>query len=35
MSMAKGLVELHGGTITVESEVGVGTSFKISIPLAG
>jgi signal transduction histidine kinase len=34
MSMAKSLIESHGGTISVESEVGVGTSFKVTIPLA-
>jgi len=27
--MVKSIVELHGGTISVESELGKGTEFKI------
>jgi signal transduction histidine kinase len=34
LNIAKQAVELHGGTITVDSEVGVGTSFTIRIPAA-
>jgi len=30
--IAKGLVELHGGTITVTSKLGVGTTFTITLP---
>lgn len=33
LSIAKKLIELMGGTITVESEVGLGSSFIVEIPL--
>lgn len=33
--IAKEAVELHGGTITVISEVGKGTTFTVSIPCLG
>lgn len=35
LSIAYGIVTKHGGTITVDSAVGVGTTFTISLPLTG
>ena len=32
LSIVKQLVTLHGGTITVESEKGEGTKFRIELP---
>lgn len=32
LSVSKGIVEQHGGVIEVESKVGVGTTFRISLP---
>jgi signal transduction histidine kinase len=34
LSIAKGIVEAHGGTIWAESEVGKGSSFQFTLPLA-
>jgi len=32
LSYAKKIIELHGGTITVESQIDVGSSFKVTFP---
>ena len=34
LSIAKALVELHGGTLSVESAVGLGTTVTVSLPPA-
>lgn len=35
LSLVKQLVELHGGTIELESQTGAGTTFSVLIPLIG
>ncbi|HWZ92491.1 MAG TPA: ATP-binding protein, partial [Polyangiaceae bacterium] len=32
LALAKKLVDLHGGTLSVKSEIGVGSTFSISLP---
>jgi two-component system phosphate regulon sensor histidine kinase PhoR len=34
LTITKAFVEAHGGQIGVESEEGVGTTFRVTIPLA-
>ncbi|MCA1371177.1 PAS domain S-box protein [Bradyrhizobium sp. BRP14] len=34
LAIAKQLVELHGGTLSVESEIGIGSKFTFRLPLS-
>jgi signal transduction histidine kinase len=34
LSIANGLVEAHGGSLTIASKVGVGTTVTLRFPLA-
>jgi len=33
LAIAKSLVELHDGTISVESTLGEGTTFRLALPM--
>ncbi len=35
LGIAKEIADLHGGTITVESEVNVGSTFEVRLPATG
>ena len=35
LAIAKGMIELHGGKIWVESVEGLGSRFSFSVPVAG
>jgi two-component system NtrC family sensor kinase len=35
LSVSHGTIEAHGGTIEVDSTVGVGSEFRILLPLGG
>jgi signal transduction histidine kinase len=34
LSIVQKIVDMHHGTITVESKIGVGTTFMVNLPLA-
>jgi len=34
LALCRKLIELHGGTISVTSEVGQGSSFTFTLPMA-
>jgi signal transduction histidine kinase len=33
LSVSQSIIQQHGGTLTVDSTVGVGTTFKITLPI--
>jgi two-component system NtrC family sensor kinase len=35
LAVSYGILQEHGGKISVESQVGVGTTFRLEIPAAG
>jgi len=32
LAIVRGIVEMHGGTVTVESRLGAGTTFRVALP---
>jgi signal transduction histidine kinase len=34
LAIAKAIVDAHAGTIAIESRVGIGTTFRVELPLA-
>jgi two-component system, OmpR family, sensor kinase len=34
LALARRVVEAHGGSIEVESEIGAGTRFRVTLPVA-
>ena len=34
LAIVKGIVEAHSGSVSVESELGVGSTFRFSLPIA-
>jgi signal transduction histidine kinase len=35
LSLARRFVELHGGTLSVESDLGAGSTFRFTLPIGG
>jgi signal transduction histidine kinase len=33
LSVSRSIIQQHGGTLVVDSAVGVGTTFKITLPI--
>jgi len=33
LSVSRSIIQQHGGTLTATSTVGVGTTFKITLPI--
>lgn len=33
LSVSQNIIQQHGGTLTVDSTVGIGTTFKITLPI--
>jgi signal transduction histidine kinase len=35
LTIVKAIAEAHGGRVTLESEIGIGTTFRVELPLSG